>query len=266
MNKVVIYCKSFRRDVHRVKEMLKSIIKYNVDNIPFYISCPETDIQLFKDTLGTSGYTLVSDESIYEKQPQEDWTAQQILKCTFWKLGVCENYVVIDSDSYFIRPFYVSDFIAPNGNPYVVMHEQKELFSWTANKTRHLGFDPIDAFKDCRKKIMDIFGREGRYYDFGPSPVIWNSGVWKDFSINYLDANNLKMSDVIRMIPSEFTWYGEWLMTYDKTFLPVEPLFKVFHYAGQYVEAKQQGYTEEDFAKIYMGVVMQSNANIPVKY
>jgi hypothetical protein len=146
------------------------------------------------------------------------------------------------------------------------MHEQKELFNWTCNKTSQLGFDPIDSFKDCRKKIMDIFGREGRYYDFGPSPVIWNCDVWKSFSENYLYPNKLKMSDVIRLIPSEFTWYGEWMLTLEKPLLPTEPLFKVFHYGPQYHELKHQGYTEEHLSKVYLGVVMQSNAGIPLKY
>ena len=266
MNKVVLYCKSYQGDVHRVRILFDSILKYNASNIPVYISCPKRDSEIFKKVLGTSGYTLLTDESIYNHDQKEDWTAQQVVKSSFWKLGLCENYLVLDSDSYFIRPFYISDFVAPNGEPYTVMHEQKDLFNWTCNKISNLGFDPIESFKECRQKIMDIFERTGRYYDFGPSPVIWNSKVWKSLEDEYLLPNNITFSDAIRMVPSEFTWYGEWLMTHATNVQPIEPIFKVFHYGHQYHEAKHQGYAEEHFAKVYSGIVMQSNAGIPMKY
>ena len=65
MHKIVLYNKSFSRDVNRSKKMLNSMFENNVDNIPIYISCPNVDLELFKNTLGTDGYTLVADEEIY---------------------------------------------------------------------------------------------------------------------------------------------------------------------------------------------------------
>ena len=38
MNKVVIFCKSYRGDVDRVKVQFESISKHNRDDIPYYIS------------------------------------------------------------------------------------------------------------------------------------------------------------------------------------------------------------------------------------
>ena len=266
MNKIVLYCKSYKGDVHRVKILLESINRFNTDSIPFYVSCPKSDRDVFIHVLGSTGYTLIDDENIYSHNQKEDWTAQQVIKSSFWKLGVCENYLMLDSDSYFIRPFYISDFIISDGNPYVVMHEQKELFNWTCNKTSQLGFDPIESFRECRKKIMDVFGREGRFYDFGPSPVIWNSEVWEGFDKDYLQPNKITFNEIIRRVPSEFTWYGEYFLTTGKKINPIEPIFKVFHYGPQYQESKHQGYTEEHISKIYMGIVMQSNAGIPLKY
>ena len=52
MHNVILYCKSYAGDVQRVKKLKTSIEKYNRDNIPFYISCPKQDKQLFDDTLG----------------------------------------------------------------------------------------------------------------------------------------------------------------------------------------------------------------------
>ena len=32
MNKLVLYCKSYDKDVHRAKKLLESIIEFNTDN------------------------------------------------------------------------------------------------------------------------------------------------------------------------------------------------------------------------------------------
>jgi len=47
---------------------------------------------------------------------------------------------------------------------------------------------------------------------------------------------------------------------------PIEPLFKVFHYAQQIQEYKDQGYTEQMIAQNYYGIIMQSNYNAQNKY
>lgn len=268
MENIVLYCKSFRGDAHRVKILLDSIYKYNNDNLPFYISVPKSDIEIFKQTLGTTGYILLEDESIYNHNTT-NWKSQQIVKASFWKTNVCKNYVMIDSDSYFIRPFTTKDFIVEGteDTPYTVMHEQKELFDWTCNKSSILGFNPQDGFAECRKSIMDIFGRTGRYYDFGPSPVIWSSKVWESLENNYITPNNLTFENLIHTVASEFSWYGEWILANkDIPIWPIEPMFKVMHYKQQYEEYKKKGYLEEDFSKVYMGIVMQSNYGAPLKY
>lgn len=267
---ISLYCKSYRTDVHRVKILLESVVKHNMDSIPFYISVPKEDIEIFKSSLGTLNYNLLSDEEIYtHTNTQRSWVTQQIIKSSFWKLGMTPNYVCLDSDSYFIRPFYIKDFIVEGtvDTPYTVMHEQKELFNWTCNKTSQLGFDPIESFKDCRQKIMDIFERKGRYYDFGPTPVIWSNAVWQSLQENYLSPNNLTFEHLIVNVSSEFTWYGEWLLESKVIpIMPIEPIFKVFHYQQQYHEAKHNHYKEEDFSKVYLGICMQSNSGSPLKY
>jgi hypothetical protein len=269
MKNIVLYCKSYRGDLHRAKVLLESVIKYNADSIPFYISVPKADTSIFKNELGTSGYVLIEDESIIVHNQGENWNTQQIVKSSFWKLGISENYVCIDSDCYAIRPFYIKDFIVEGteDTPYTVMHEQKDLFIWTCNKSSQLGFDPYESFKECRQKVMDIFDRKGRYYDFGPGPIIWSSKVWKSLEDNYLVPNNLTFTDLIKTVPSEFTWSGEWLLT-DKTIPlhPCEPLGKFFHYKQQYEEYKRLGYKEEDFAQQYIFLTLQSNWGAPLKY
>jgi hypothetical protein len=262
MEKIVLYCKSFNRDFERIKVLFESIKKYNIDNIPFYISVPKNDYNLFSQLEGAN---IVLDEDIFSIS--SSWIAQQIIKSNFWKLNLSENYVCLDSDSYFIRPFKVSDFMFDENTPYTVIHEQKELFSWSVTKTKELGFDPKEGFINDRQKIMDLFERKGRHYDFGPSPIIWSSKVWKSLEEQYMIPNELTFPDLIEYSPSEFSWYGEALLAFKAIEIyPVEPLFKVFHYPQQYIEYKQQNITEEMIAQNYMGVIMQSNFNSPLKY
>lgn len=263
---VNLYCKSYRGDLARVKKLAKSIIDYNVDNIPFVISVPREDVSVFKSNLPQSA-TIIEDESITLHGNYPGWVSQQIVKSSFWKMRMCDVYVLLDSDSYFIRPFFVSDFIHPSGVPYTVMNEGKELLSWACNRQPSLGFDPQISFIECRSKIQSLFSREGRIYDFGPTPSIWACKVWESLEETYIKPNGLTFERLICSIPSEFTWYGEWLLT-DQTFpiWPIEPMFKVFHYRQQYEESVRFGYTERDLAKIYSGIVMQSNWGAPVSY
>jgi hypothetical protein len=255
MHKLVLYCKSYHLDVHRAKNLLDSINKYNIDNIPFYISVPESDIDLFKKELGESNYTLLKDEDI--NTLNEGWKGQQIVKSQFWKLGLCENYLCIDSDCVFIKDFKVSDFMFDNETPYTVCHEYKSFFEFMDKFP--LSFDPYESFVNERLQIMELFGRSGAIYDFGPGPTIWSSKVWQSLEENYLIPNNITFADLIEANGSEFTWYGEWLL-YSQSIrlMPKGPLFKNYHYPHQYDFDKHYQYNLDKISKLYMGIGMQS--------
>lgn len=265
MENLVLYCKSYRNDLDRVEKLANSIQKYNKDNLNFYISVPKQDLDLFKNR-NLPVTEIIPDEEIYSVSlDKRGWEQQQIVKSNFWKLGLCKNYVCIDSDSYFIKDFYQKDFIAYDDVPYTVMHEQKELFEWAHI---YLHFDPQEGFNKEKDEVMKLFNRHyGKRWDFGPSPTIWSSKVWLSLEDNYITPNNLSFNDLIKYCPSEFTWYGEALLAF-KPFeiLPVQPLFKVFHYPLQYIQAQEQKYTESIYKNNYYGIVLQSNFNAPINY
>jgi hypothetical protein len=255
MDKIVLYCKSYNRDVHRAKKLLDSIIQFNKDQIPFYISVPESDLELFKSVLGTEHYTLLADESIDSEN--SGWYGQQIVKSQFWKLGLCENYICVDSDCFFIKPFYVNDFMFDNDTPYTVCHEYKSFFEFLDKHP--LNFDPYQSFIQERLQIMELFGRTGVVYDFGPGPTIWSCAVWKDLFTNYVYANNLTFADLINTNGSEFTWYGEWLLRSQIIrLMPKGPLFKNYHYPHQFEYDKHFKYDTEKISKLYLGIGIQS--------
>jgi len=262
MDKLVLYCKSYAPDIDRVINLSNSIKKYNIDNLPFYISVPLADYNLFKTKL-PSFANLIKDEDIDSNG--NGWIGQQVIKSQFWKLGLCENYLCLDSDSEFIKPFTIHDFMFDENTPYTVLHEDKELLEWSIKAG--FNFDIQKSFQEDRDKIMGLFQRKGIYYDFGPSPVIWSTKVWKSLFNNYIEPNNLSFSDLIKFCGSEFTWYGEWLLV-NKTIpiYPRQPLFKVFHYKEQYLESKAKKYSVEDLARNYLGIILQSNWGAPLKY
>jgi hypothetical protein len=266
MHKIVIYCKTYSGDLNRVKVLIDSVKKFNKDRIPFYISIPKREEQLFKDNVDTDYVNIVFDEDVFDMSVQ-NWYTQQVIKSSFWKLNLCENYVMVDSDSYFIRDFYIPDFMYDSTTPYTVMHEQKNLFEWSSRFEESIGHDPQHAFKEERLKIMKMMKREGRFFDFGPGPVIWSCKVWEKLYETQLKPQNLDIVDLINIVPSEFTWYGEFLLkTRVIDIIPVEPIFKFFHFSSQYIYYKQLKYTEEILSKNYMGIVMQSNFNAPYKF
>lgn len=260
MNKFGLYCKSYVGDLDRAVVLAESYLKYNVDNIPFYISTPASDTSAFKSNI-PDGITIITDEEIINSSVSgmRGWVGQQVVKSQFWKTNLCENYLVLDSDCQFITNFAVSDFMYDEDTPYTVCHQQKELWNWSVLNKHRLGFDPKISFTDDRLKIMKLFQREGAVYDFGPGPVIWSAKVWRELE-EVMNVNNLSWESLMAISPSEFTWYGETLMYSEAIRLfPKEPLFKAFHYHQQYVEYKAAGITIEQIAENYLGIGLQSN-------
>jgi hypothetical protein len=266
MDNLVIYVKSYRNDIDKIKVLLDSTYKHNVDNMPIYVSCPKQDLEIFKSKLGTSNYTLIADEDIIEVNGMEGWKSQQIVKSQFWKLNLCKNYFIIDSDGQFIKDIRKSDLMYNEEIPYTVCHEYKELFEFVDKHP--LPFDPYKSFIDERRIVMDLFGRgDGLVYDFGPIPLVWNRVVWETLEKEYLEPNKLTFIDLINHTPSEFTWYGEWFL-YRK---PIElhprgPIFKSYHFRHQYEEDKKIGYNIEKMKKLYYGVMLNTNWGAPLQF
>lgn len=237
---IVIYCKSFHVDVLRVQRLARSVQLHNVERIPFYVSVPSQDVPLFAEKLAGLSVELLCDDEILCANPRLDLDrihalhgniSQQIVKSEFWRLGLCENYLCIDSDAMFIRDFGRSDFLNDDGVPYTMLDEAKDLLeSAQARGKSHV----LDNFADEAQRWQEVFGRNGRHYSFGPMPVVWSRRVWEDLNRNYLTPRGMCLADAIEQLPSEMRWYGEALLKYRSIpLLPCQALFKVYHYAWQ---------------------------------
>ena len=266
MNDIVLYCKSYRKDFLRLMRLLASVQQFNQDAIPFYVSTPQADQELLIQVVGSAGYHWVSDESIIAANPRVSLAAthgvpgglaQAIIKSEFWRLGIAANYLCIDSDSIFIRDFAKDDFLAPDGDPYTVLHQNKDLFQMASNRG-HLKVE-----RDLRveaERVQALFGRIGPRYYCAPAPFIWSSKVWQSFDQGYLIPKGITLWDVVTPEHPETLLYGEALLKYQA--IPVraiEPLFRIYHYDWQYYLYKRLGETTEKLKQNYMGVIYQSN-------
>jgi hypothetical protein len=183
-----------------------------------------------------------------------------------------ENYIMIDSDSYFIKEFFESDFIYSGNIPYTVCHQQKELWEYNMERSARDNFFRMQHCSDhigfckTRKEVQDMMERPGKALDFGPGPVVWHTEVWRDLDVLCREGGET-FGSLIEKVPSEFTWYGETLLTQETIpLIPLDPLFKFFHHREQYFDYKERGITEEMLSQQYLGIVMQSNWKAPTSY
>jgi hypothetical protein len=270
-NKIVLFCKSYEKDMLRAQRMAESVQHFNADNIPLYISAPAADLNIFQHCFDTIPCIFIADEEILDKSfqvhgplprrfPSE--LLQQLIKLEFWRMNLCKNYVWIDSDSYFIRTFKVEDFFYDETIPYTVQHNSQDLFDF-ANRTGNKKI--ISDFEKLARKFQKLFNRRGPLYNFGCSPLIWSCKVLESLYEDYLRPNHITIFDLLQEYHSEMQLYGEYL-SYSKVMpvMAIDPLFKVYHYAEQFFEGQMKGESEFLLSKKYLGVVMQSNwAKLP---
>jgi hypothetical protein len=266
MQSIALYCKSYHNDFHRVVRLATSITTYNKDQLPFYVSVPRSDLKLFEPIAKDHNFSLLADETILELtlatgrtrtiqlEPRE---LQQVVKSEFWRLRLAKNYLVIDSDSYFIKPFFHDDFIYQEDQPYTVINEGSHML----HRAARAGMSKrIRQYRELRERAKTLFNRPGRLYDFAPTPCIWSSTVWAGLARDYADPRGLNFQDLIMEFPCETQWYGEYLLTHPVIPLrPIEPLFKCWHYPDDHQEGVLLGETESVLAQNYLGVVSQSN-------
>ncbi len=273
MKDLVLYCKSYRKDFLRLKRLLKSISDFNADHIQFYISTPKADYELLTQLVGSEGYVWVSDESILESNPavpagiektKSGSLTQQIVKSEFWRLGLCENYVCLDSDCIFIKPFYKSDFIANDGHPYTVIYQNKEYFQFAID--RGFAKAPHQLMAEGNR-VKQLFGRQGPNYYCPCPPFIWSSKVWRSLEGRYLKPKGLSFWDICTPEHPETLLYLEALLNYKAIPLhPIEQLFRIYYYDWHYYLLRRIGETPVKLKEHYLGVIYQSSWDLSLDY
>jgi hypothetical protein len=257
--------KSYFNDLNRAVRLVKSIREYNRDRIPLYLIIPSEDLTSFKDKLGTKEINYLTDSDVLELTMSFSKSSeislppsimQQVIKSEFWRFDLAENFLIIDSDSYFIRDFSIKDFMFNEDTPYTIMNEGRHQLDWAARAGNNRF---IRDYHELREKALGLFGRIGPHFDFAPTPMICSSRVWRAMFEKVAKPVGESFYDQIVRFPCETQWYGEFLL-HDQTIpiIPREPLFKVWGFEEQWKEGVSLGETEEVLSENYLGVIDQS--------
>ena len=273
MNDLVLYCKSYRKDFLRLNQLLTSIQTHNKDRIPFYISTPQDQFDDLVKILGSGGYQWVSDESIVSTNQQvpagiaetkSGSLSQQVIKSEFWRLGLCINYVCLDSDCIFIQDFKKSDFLASDGNPYTVIYQNKEYFQLAVDRGH------ANAPTNLRlegERVKAIFNRDGPNYYCPCPPFIWSAKVWESLDQNYLKPRGMTFWDLCTPEHPETLLYLESLLNFQVIPLhPIEQLFRVYYYDWHYFLLRRLGESTAKLKENYLGVIYQSSWDLSLDY
>jgi hypothetical protein len=265
-----LVCKSYAGDLRRLERLLASVNKYNADDIPVFVIVPNAHLTQCQSRIQNAKSQWLTDEQVITAHPQADshklWEkyqaapgsiSQQIIKSEAWRAIGCETYLSLDSDSIFLKPFYKKDFINANGDPYTVMHQAKDMYQVAINRGYGVQYE---HFVNLAQMVQGVFGRQGPLYSFLPQPFLWSSKVWQALHDQWLAPKNQTFWDAIAYCPSEAQWYGEALLHLQPIpILPIEPLFRVYHFDWQYDLYKKWGEQPNGLGLQYLGVCIQSN-------
>ena len=171
---------------------------------------------------------------------KEGWIQQQLVKLMFHKLSLCNFYIILDSDLYFIKNFYISDFMFNNKTPYTSMTEEK---------------------KEEYLIIQNYLQRKGKPYCFVRLGQVFSKMLLENMEKNLLQSANKSWCDLLEISPFEMQWYGEYyIKTRPYELYPCSNLFKYFWLDNQYRNAQKEGKTEQDFIiDGNIGILMQNS-------
>lgn len=258
--------------MYRALRMAESVHRFNVDDIPIYVSVPSGNLDDFRKCFGNIPCTFLTDEEILEKVfavhgnlPKffPPHLMQQLIKLEFWRMGYCKNYAWIDSDSYFIKDFRLVDFFYDEETPYLVQDEyipeDEDLrMKHVPEKVRQRRIQDI---VNLTNKFRALFNNTGPFYAFGGStPIVWSCMVLESFYHDYLRPQNKSLFEMLYNYPCETQLYGEY--AHFCKVIPVKGIrhmFKSYYHADDFYISQMAGEYEYSLAREYFGICMQSN-------
>ena len=256
-----ILVKSYREDADAAARLFASITEFNAEQVPVWVVVPESDLELFTDLVGACGQVL--SESVFAEHLVDEPVAgvrpgyinQEIVKIAFWELGLAANYLPVDSDAVFLRPFGAADFMFAADIPYTVLLEDRDLQTdrdyfrthWQGREKVLRGIQAEVGLVD--RRLLTCHGHQ-----------VLSSTVLRSLREDFLEPRGWTYAQMLEHGPYEFSWYNFWLQ---KTkVIPIElrePYFKVIHSAKQHQDMLIEGVTVEDVARGYLGVIVNSN-------
>ena len=261
MSSFAILLKSYSGDLEYARRLIASFTAHNPDGLMMFCVVPEADVKQFEE-LASEHVRVMSEQPLahhFVDAPlfglRTGYINQEIVKLSFHELGLADAYFCVDSDAVFIRDLHESDFIAPDGIPYTVLVEDKDLMveprywrEYWQPREQHL------------RRIAELVGLDDPVIRTCHGHQVFSRRVLASFRDEFLAPRGWDYRDALAKAPYEFSWYNLYLQAHPV--IPIhqrEPLVKVFHHEGQHLEVILRGVTEADLARAYLAVVVNAN-------
>jgi hypothetical protein len=261
MASIGLLVKSYRGDLPYAERLIASLDRYNVTNVPTWVVVPEEDLPMFAQF--ANPHREVISQSVLGKHlvdgPIGDlrtgYANQEIVKLSFWELGLVDNYFTLDSDAIIVRDFDRNDFMFDDDTPFTILVEDNDL---------KVDRDYYNQYWQSREASLRIIQTEVGLND--PRILtchghqIMSGTVLRSLRDEFLNPRGWTYRDMLAVSPYEYSWYNFWLQA--KQPIPIkirEPLIKVLHSAEQHVHYAMANVTLDDVARGYLGIVVNSN-------
>lgn len=257
---LALMVKTYEPDLPYVERLAESISRFNHERLPVFMVVPDRELPVF-ERFARDGLTVLP-ESRFEQYLTDSpvlgispgYINQEVVKLAFWELGLCRNYVCMDSDAEFIRPFGRSDFMAGDDVPFAFLTEDFEL---QVEPEYHRAY-----WTHRKRMITDIqtaIGLDSPRMLTCHQHAVFSARVLASLKRDFMEPRGYSYVDLIGISPYEFSWYNMWWQKAEPVPLIMrEPIFKTFHSASQHLEHVLRGATMDDLARGYVGVVVNS--------
>lgn len=232
-NDFAILNKSYIKDLKRSFYLYESYERFSEEKWPFYMVVPKKDIDSFvtffdkqkKNKLIKGLPVFLSEEEVLSMsgEPVEatlkmpGYYVQQVIKLCFGLTNLSKHYFIIDSDIFFTKPF----------NKSILYDNQVLKFSFHQNNHSCKNPDNISghgdhllhsvgvSYYEAEKTIKLVLkNKDDCYRNYVSASTAFDSDILYRFK-KYLVENGLvNFTNIIRIVPFEFQWYGEFLYTY----------------------------------------------------
>ena len=256
-----ILVKSYRGDHESAQRLFASIQEFNVESLPVWVVVPDEDRNLFEQIVSEDAHLLTEthftkhlvDEPVAGIRP--GYINQEIIKLAFWEMGLAANYLPVDSDAVFLRPFHGHDFMYSDVIPYTVLLEDRELQTDAEYFRVHW-----QGREQTLREIQREVGLDDRRLLTCHGHQVLSSTALASLRDDFLRPRGWDYARMLAAGPYEFSWYNFWVQK--SKVIPLEfrePYFKVIHSSAQHEDLLIRGVTMEDIARGYLGVIVNSN-------
>lgn len=265
MHDIIVFCKSYRGDLERYAVLHRSMQKHNADSIPFYTVVPREDLSFFKDKFDNVNW-LTDDDILNISDVGQNWIGQQLIKLNFYKTKIAKNFLLVDSDFFFIKDFHKTDLIFDAETPFTVISSKELFFHGLLQKDDQEYIGMLNEVLSLMGRAKKYTNRPGPEMYFMPGPI-WSSKVLEHMEEHLLKPNGFRHYDILRYCPFENNWYGEWaLHSRCISIYPIEPLFKEYVREKFVQEEKARGVDLEHISRFYHGISLSSKWNPMIEW